>query len=326
MPGLQLRKGAKRTSWALYYRNPAGKERRPGLGAYPALGVDAARAAARELLQQIAAGHDPSGDWQAARKAPTMAQWCDTYTAEYVRRKLKPRTQANKIYLLNFVRAGLGKLRVKDVTHQHVLTFLERVCARKFVTSPRPSRTTAPTSANNCRAMLSHMFTLAESHEYKLRDKHTNPVQGTPRNATRARRRLATPDELSRLAQRLHELTPGEPRKAATIWALLLTGARTGEICNATVGELKDGCRLEPVDHKTQSDLPDKVIHLPAPVVRILSRLPATASGHLFHQGSLRSFWEHLRKDAQLGDLQTRAARSRPMVSRLARVLNHSRP
>ena len=124
--------------------------------------------------------------------------------------------------------------------------------------------------------MLSHMFTLAESHEYKLRDKHTNPVQGTPRNATRARRRLATPDELSRLAQRLHELTPGEPRKAATIWALLLTGARTGEICNATVGELKDGCRLEPVDHKTQSDLPDKVIHLPAPVVRILSRLPAT--------------------------------------------------
>ena len=72
VPGLSLRitdKGAK--SWSVYYRLN-GKHRRETIGAWPAVGVAAAREQAREIKDQAKAGIDPSEVKKVAQAEPRI--------------------------------------------------------------------------------------------------------------------------------------------------------------------------------------------------------------------------------------------------------------
>ena len=57
--GLFLKKNKSSYSWCLLYRDSAGKQRKPTLGKYPAIALDAARRKANELMNDIMNGIDP---------------------------------------------------------------------------------------------------------------------------------------------------------------------------------------------------------------------------------------------------------------------------
>ncbi len=307
VPGLQLRKGKARTTWALYYRTQDGKERRPSLGTYPALNVDGARAAARELLQRVAAGHDPSADWRTARQAPTVNELCDRYEREHVSVNIKAgNSRRSYQQAVKYIRAGLGSKRAVDVRKADCVAFLANVRARKYSTRASRRSDGALSMASFTQSVLTNLFSHAESSEWQAIPKHSNPVAEIKQPPQRTRRRVATPDELARLAAQLDYFEPYEPRKVATLWAILLTGARVSEITGATVGQPRDGNRPELRDHKTAKHQQHKTIHLPPPVVRSLNRTPVQASGHLFWNRSLVPFWRKVRELADLKDLQLR--------------------
>lgn len=314
--GLQLRCTATKKAWYLYYRSKSGLERRPKLGNYPELSLTAARDAARALLQQIAAGEDPSAKWQTAREAPTVDQLCDRYLSDWASlRKSAGSVKEDQLLIDTHIRPGLGSRRVTDVTRADVDKFLTDVYRRKYVDAARKGRDgkrTAPGAANHVRALLSKMFMLA-CDEWELRPPNTNPVRKSTEFETTPRKRKAEPAELGRLLKGVLELANRQPKHAAVLLALFLTGARRGEILNATVGEWH-GRVLILKNHKTKRWVGDKEIPLPRPVRDVLEHIDAQQpnrpdSASLFGVRSIRKTWERLRDECGCPDLELRDVR-----------------
>jgi len=69
---------AGRKVFMLQYRTNAGERRKPALGQYGELTVDQARTMAQEWLAEVRKGGDPSAAKNAARRAPTMKEFCHT--------------------------------------------------------------------------------------------------------------------------------------------------------------------------------------------------------------------------------------------------------
>src|SRR3546814_13295055 len=77
----------------LQYRSSAGERRKPALGQYGELTVDQARTMAQEWLAEVRKGGDPSAAKNAARRAPTMKEFCHTFMEDYSKQRNKPSTQ-----------------------------------------------------------------------------------------------------------------------------------------------------------------------------------------------------------------------------------------
>lgn len=315
--GLQLHAGSRSKSWRLYYRTRAGDERRPTIGKFPDMSLSRAREVARDLKERIAKGEDPSADWQTARNAPTVTQLCDRYLDEHAKLKNSPRWAHEAELIINrHIKPGLGARRVADVTRADIDRFLIGVRERKYVPAEvkaRDGKRTAPGAANMARAVLWKMFTLAED-EFEWRPRDSNPVRGTNRNPKIKRKRVASADEIRRLAKQLREIEAKRPGHAACLWTIFLTGARVSEILHAT-GEQLRGNRIVLTKHKTVRHVGDKEIIIPRVAMQILERLPVAAAGEPLwgycYRGkvALKKIWATLRKEAQLGDLQVRDAR-----------------
>ena len=124
-------------------------------------------------------------------------------------------TLKNRILLENNVLPKLGNRKVIDVT-------------RRDIENLHRSLKRAPYRANRALALLSKMFSLAVSWEW--RDK--NPVIGITRFQENKRERWLSEDELDRLYSVL-EKHPDQ-RVANAIRLLVLTGARKSEALGAT--------------------------------------------------------------------------------------------
>lgn len=312
--GLILRARANGRSWFLYYRTRTGQQRKPKLGEFPEMSLSAARETAKTLKQQIALGGDPSKDWQAARNAPTMNDLCDWYADTWAPANKRPRSVVeDRLLIRAHVRPGLGALRVADVEKPDIDAFLDDVEKRKFVKltdEQRARQPLAPGARNHVRALISHMFNLAELAPLKWRPRNSNPVRGTDKRTMRKRKRLAKPAEFERLAAELDRLALTRPKHAAAVWCLFLTGARVSEIVRAK-REQWQGNKLILTDHKTADHVGEREIILPAPVLALLERVTAGGkpSPYLFGKISMRRTWHQLRKRADLPGLQMRDAR-----------------
>lgn len=300
VPGLQLRGTAEpgRGSWSLYYRTRSGVRRRPRLGGWPELTVSRARDAARALLEAVARGEDPSGSWQDARSAPTVADLCDRYLTEWadVRKSARAATDDRNL-IRAFVLPGLGDRRVADVALADVDAFLDRVCRRHYVPAAvrrRRPGATAPSSARHVRILLSKLFAFAETH-LRWRPPNSNPVRGSVAYSAPTRRRVASPDELARLAAALAELQPQWPYQTALIRCLFLTGARVGELASARHADIV-GADLVLTQHKTARAIGEKRVPLPPAVLQIIDALPPHPSGYVFGDTGCRHVWEAARK------------------------------
>jgi hypothetical protein len=117
--GLALRVSASHRGWVLFYRWN-GKLTRLTLGAYPAIGIAAARTQALEAKRTLAEGRDPRQS-----QGETFTAICD----EYLRREgSKLRTLASRESLLRrLVLPILGPRPIADIQRSEIIRCLDRV-------------------------------------------------------------------------------------------------------------------------------------------------------------------------------------------------------
>lgn len=244
--------GAK--SFVLNYRSK-GRERRYTIGSYPDWSVAAAREEARRLKRDINLGHDPMGARHSDRAAPMMADLATRYLAEHAIRKVARARQDDRAMLEKLVLPEIGKLKVADVRHEDI----ERL--HRQVSLTRPIR------ANRMVQLLSRLFTLAIKWEYRL----DNPVKGLHRNPETGRTRYLSAAELRRLLEALGD----HPNQncANVVRLLLLTGARRGEVLNATWDQfdLAAGIWVKPSSHTKQKK--EHRVPLSAATIQLLTQM-----------------------------------------------------
>lgn len=252
VPGLHCRVFANSRAFYLRYRTKGGIERKPKLGEWPTLSLTAARRIAGEMLEQVAAGQDPSRVRQEERAAPIMRELADRYMRAHGDRK-KSGKEDRRMWD-QYVLPALGGRKVADIRVVDVEDLLADL---------------APTMANRVRSLLSKAFNLAIKWEMATR----NPTTGTSRNPERKRRRYLSAEEAALLADRLRSHAAAKPQAVAFIWLLIYTGARPSELAAAKPSDLK-GNAIVLREHKTDGTGDDRVVHLPPQALAILAGLP----------------------------------------------------
>jgi integrase len=203
-------------SFILNYRTRLGRERRYTIGTFPDWKTGAARIEATELKKQIDRGGDPLGEIKAGRAAPTIADLCERFQAEYLPRKLPSTRKTYSLQIASEIRPALGRLKVAEVTFADI-DGLHRAITKRG----RLYR------ANRVLALLSRMFSMAIRWHMRA----DNPCKSVERNQEQKRQRYLSADELTRLIKALDEY--GDQQSADIVRLLLLTGARRGEALQA---------------------------------------------------------------------------------------------
>jgi integrase len=135
----------------------------------------------------------------------------------------------------------LGKEKLASVTHA------DMDALHRYITSIRGT----PIVANRAMAFLRRMFNLAKRWGW-LAD---NPATGVRTNPEEKRNRFLNRTEIAALVQALNDHS--EPMSANAIKLLMLTGARRGEVLNATweMFDLENGVWTKPSSHTKQRRL-----------------------------------------------------------------------
>jgi integrase len=284
-------------AFVLNYRRKAdGRERRVTIGSFPDWGTAAARDEAKRLKRQVDGGGDPVGDIAKGRAAPTVADLCARFEAEYLPRK-RPSTQRDyRLQIGTDIVPELGRAKVAAVTHADVDALHRKITARG-----------APALANRVVALLSGMFTQAIRWGWRP----DNPCKGVERNQEHKRQRYLTGAELGRLTAALAKLQ--DTGAANAIRLLLLTGARRGETLAARWRDfdLDAGVWTKPgatTKQKTTHRVP-----LSVAACQLLTEMRAQADPKvewLFparrtpHRLTLNEAWAVLRKTANIPDVR----------------------
>jgi integrase len=203
-------------SFVLRYRTRHGRERTFTIGSFPAWGTAAARTEAAALKRRISQGADPLGELAAGRAAPTVADLCERFIAEYLPRKRASTAKSYRQQIAAEILPALGRRKVSEIGFADV-DALHRAITKRG----RPYR------ANRVIATLSRMFSLA----IKWHMRPDNPCKGIERNTEHKRRRYLSTEELARLTAALAQYR--DRQSADIIRLLLLTGARRGEVLAA---------------------------------------------------------------------------------------------
>jgi len=316
-------------TYVVQYRAGAGRgapRRKVTIGLHGAPWTpETARREAKRLLGIVAGGGDPAAEREAERKAGNVALLAETFLAEHVEAKRKPRTAAEYRRLLSlFVLPELGRLKVADVTQAHVNRLHHRMRA-------------TPYQANRTLAVLSKMMNLAE--RWGFRPAGSNPCRHVERHRERARERMLSAEELARLGDALAAYQ-GSSSAVAAVRLLVLTGARLGEVL---------GLRWEWVDtERGVARLPDsktgaKTLHLPPPALAVLAGLKPEANNPHVIVGAkagaplvnLQKPWREIRAAAGLDDVRLHdlrhafasvAASSGMGLPIIGRMLGHTQP
>jgi integrase len=277
---LVTRSGAK--SFVFNYRNRSGTERRIKIGDFPTWAVSVARDEAKGLRKRVDRGEDPKAEERAERQAPTVRDLCAMYEEEHLPRKRASSAAEDRRQIQKYIVPKLGRKKVADVTRRDIKTL-------------HKSLESMPYRANRLLALLSKMFNLAIT-EWELRA--DNPCKGVDRFPEQGRERFLSQQEIANLSDALAE----HPNQtvAAAIRFLLLTGARKGEVINATWDQFdfERGLWDKPSSHtKTKRR---HVLPLSAPALQILADLPRDSERVFPGLGSLGHAWQKIRGAAGL--------------------------
>lgn len=279
------------------------RSRRQSIGRHGAPWTpDAARREALRLRAEVAAGRDPAEARVAERKAPTVAELAERFVAEHAEPKCRVTTATEYRRILRlWIIPHLGRLRVADVTRTDIARLHHAMRDR-------------PYQANQARAVLSRMFTLAE--RWGLRPDVSNPCRHVERFREHKRERYLSPAELARLGEVLRwaeregatTLKPA-PYAVEAIRLLLLTGCRRNEVLKLRWEDVDlAALRIRIPDSKSGP----KTIPLTAPAAEVLARLPRVegcpfvlpgraGAGHLI---GLRPSWVAIREAAGIPDVR----------------------
>jgi integrase len=223
---------------------------------------DQARREAMRILGEASQGRDPSDVRKAENTATRFGAFAERYMKEHAipKKKASSMEQDRRSLRLGLLPA-FGNRRVIDIDFSDVSKF-------------HASLNSKPYTANRYVALLSKMFSLAES--WGVRERHTNPCLDIQKYREERRERFLSKEELERLGQTLRsaECSTINPHSISIIHLLMLTGARKGEIIGLRWEEvdLERGL-LQKVDSKTGR----KAIPISRVTVEILAALPRLA-------------------------------------------------
>jgi integrase len=259
-------------SYFLKYRSADGRQRWMTIGRHGSPWTpDMARDRAREILGEVVAGTDPSGEKIAKRKALTVAQLCDRYFEDALAGRVRTRSKAAKKASTLTIDRGridrhikplLGTMSAVAVTRHDVEKFLHDVAngrtASKTKTKTRGlARVTGgETAANRSVGLLGAIFTYAVRKDIRS----DNPVRGVTLFADRKRERRLSDDEYANFGDALREAEKTLwPAAVAAARFIALTGFRRGEVLSlkwseidptrrtATLADTKTGRSIRPL-------------------------------------------------------------------------------
>jgi integrase len=286
--GLHLRCFPTKKAFYLFFRTKGGKQRRPKIGNYGDITLTQARAAAKAMLAEVAAGKDPQGVRVDARNEPTANElWAEFWKRHASKKKSKAGDLTNWNKHLG---PTIGKLRLSEVTYEVMSDLHEDITEE------------TPTAANRVLALASKMFNFAH-RPLKWTAVNDNPCRGVKRNKETKRRRKASREELARVVARLRrELEGANAASAAFVWLLLFTGARKGEIAHARFDNI-EGNRILLDEHKTDDGGYARIIYLPPAAREVIDKYLPVTSGTITGILSPKKFWATICADEDLPDL-----------------------
>lgn len=285
-----------RKGYIVQYRDGGGRTRRLRLGLHGVVTAEEARKDARDKLAAVSKGQNPSEEIRRRRTAPTVAELCERFMAEYAPTHCKPSTQRE--YRRNvdlFIKPRMAALKVAEVERSDIAELHHRL--REI-----------PYQANRTLGVLSVMFNQAEV--WGLRPDGSNPCRHVKKYREEKRQRFLTPAELDSLGKTLHELEEAGTESRAAINAirlLILTGCRLGEIQTLKWEHIQGDSAWLP-DSKSGA----KRVYLGVPAVEVLrdiERVPGNpyviAGKHDgAHLTDLQRPWRRIRKHAGLDDVR----------------------
>ena len=248
--GVRVQRNGRKV-YVVQTRGPAGLKR-VTLGPFAGVSIDKRRREAATIIDRVKRGLDPV----PPEPEPTVADLAARCMRAYVKVHCKPKTE--KLYRTAIDRhivPTLGTMPVKDVRSKHVIELHQRL------------RDT-PSMANHVVAMLSKMFSLAQTWE--LVPHGRNPCKTVSHYREQSRERFLTPEEYRSARTALREAEADGsmwPPAIAAIRLLMLTGCRKSEILtlkwddvDRTAGELrlrdgKRGPRMVPLTPPVQKVL-----------------------------------------------------------------------
>ncbi len=264
---------------------------------------ESARIEAGRLLGRVKNKTDPAKEKKSAAathkaeaEAPSFTVFSDRYIEQYARPYKKPRTVVEDERNLRLhIKPALGRLKLRDITVADIAKF-------------QAARRITPTNANRCRALLSHIFEIAE--RWGERPIGSNPCRQVEKFAERKRERFLSAAEILMLGDALAGAEGREPRAAlAAVRLLILTGCRLSEILALEWRwvDFERACLRLP-DSKTGA----KVVPLGAPALRLLAALPRQndnpyvlpaerGDGHFV---GIQKVWQRIRAAADLSDVR----------------------
>lgn len=233
--GLILRIAANgKANWFLRTRTEDGKQTRPKLGSYPAMGLSAARVEARKVLAQIQGGGDVVAEKRAKRAAratqlaePTVANRFDDWIEAREKDPIKPlAARTAREYRRSFEHDVLPKLGKRA---------LRQVSREDWTTLVAAKRKSAPAMASLLYRTISSFLSHAEALGWI--PVHPLPRKGLNRLAPPAkpRQRTLSNEEIADLMRASDSLSF---KTRAFVRLLALTGVRETLVANIKFGDV----------------------------------------------------------------------------------------
>jgi integrase len=284
-----------RCTYCVEYRNMDRVKKRLKIGVHGQITTEEARELAKRRLEQVAHGEDPAADKKHTNTLASLEDLAQNYLERHGYKKRPKSLYEDEKLLKNVILPTLGRLKVPYVT-------------RRDIESLHKSLQDKPYQANRTLALLSKMFSLAVSWDWRL----DNLVLGIERYQEEKRDRWLDQEELDRLWEVLDQYPTH--LTAYVFKFLLLTGARKGEALGAKWDQfdLDKGVWTKP-SHMTKQK---KKEHLPLSekaldLLRSLKKLTKDHSSYLFPGRipgepikEVKTFWSTVLKKAGLENVR----------------------
>jgi integrase len=204
-----------RRTYVIEYRNANHVQKRVKIGVHGHLTPEEARILAKRQLSKVAYGEDLAHTTKQIRNLPTFVDLAKDYIERHAVRKRDKSLKEDQRLLKSHLLPALGAIKVAAITRRDIED-LHKHLGKK------------PYQANRVLALISKMFSLAISWGWCKE----NPVIGIQKYQEEKRDRWLTEEE----TQRLWTVLDKYPQHLTAYFFkfLLLTGARKGEVMQAT--------------------------------------------------------------------------------------------
>jgi len=327
--GVRISYGGRR-AWQVMYRWN-GIKRRMTLGDYPTVPLGRARDRAKEIIEAVKLGRDPSQEKLKARRAYSFREIATAYLEEYAKKEKRSWKHDERI-IDKYLNPKLGSQKAFEITSDDIHAVLVPIAQ---TTSVRANRTLEITSKLFNWAISAR----GDNGQRRFPDIIANPCAGlSPPQEERSRERELKESEIRLLWDALE---PESERVQASVKLLLMLGQREMEILGMHTREL-DGEWWEIPGERAKNGLSHRV-YLPVEARELITRAIGSGTGYVFPRRNSSDFpatrgfiagpFADIRQRAGLPDVWIHDLR-RTMASRMTEigiprlvvgmVLNHS--